>query len=277
MRHETGELHGFSKVTRDITERKRAQEELQEANAKLLKLDQLKRQFFTDISHELRTPITVIRGEAEVTLLDKTTSIVEYKTTLERIVILTNHLNKLVTDLFSLARSESGMIQLDTQALHLHELLTEATSDAITLAQRKDITVTFDRQDSVMMIQADPQRLRQMFMIIFDNAISYTKEGGSIEICSEQNGSHAKVTISDTGIGIPTKNLSHVFERLYRTPQSRGMAPTGTGLGLSIAKWITEAHQGTIAISSTQGTGTTVKIILPLLSHTRTYDANSPH
>ncbi len=277
LRHESGELQGFSKVTRDTTERKRAQEELQAANAMLLELDQMKQQFFTDISHELRTPITVIRGEAEVTLRDKTTSMVEYKTTLERIVILTNHLNKLVTDLFFLARSESGIIQMNTQDLYLHELLTEATSDAIHLAQKNGITINFDSQVFTMMIQADPQRLRQMFMIIFDNAVTYTKEGGSIEVCSEQNGKRATVTISDTGIGIPPMSLKHVFERLYRTPESRGMAPSGTGLGLSIAKWIIEAHQGTIAISSTQGTGTTVKILLPLLPPTRTYDANPPH
>jgi len=231
---------------------------------KLQEIDIMKTTFFADISHELRTPITVIRGEAEVTLRGKAKPIDEYKSALERIVRLSDHLQKLVNDLLFLARSESGSLEIDKHQVDVQKILREATNDAQILAKKKGITLEHPRIETSVRIQGDPQRLRQVFFIILDNAVQYTPSGGKIEVHSKKNGRYNHIVITDTGIGIPPENLKQVFDRFYRIPHRNGDKSNGTGLGLPIAKWITEAHHGRISLVSSPGKGTQVKIALPL-------------
>lgn len=230
----------------------------------LQEVGQMKTAFFADISHELRTPITVIRGEAEVTLRGKVKPIDEYRQVLERIIRLSGQLEKLVNDLLFLARSESGSLEMNLHPVNVQKILREAAADAQVLANKKGITLEFPVQDNPVMIQADPQRLRQAFFIIMDNAIQYTKAGGKVKVRSKKNGKYNHIVIADNGIGIPAENMDLVFNRFYRVPNRNGHRSQGTGLGLSIAKWITEAHNGSIAIVSSLGEGTEVKIALPL-------------
>ncbi len=264
MRNDDQTVQGIACVAQDITERKRAQQKLQEANTKLQELDQSRTQFFADISHELRTPLTVIRGEAEVTLLAEHPSTSDYTATLERIVTLAQGLNKLVSDLLFLARSETGMIEVERQPTSLDEIVTEAFREGEVLARQKSITITLRAASEPMVVNGDAYRLKQLFMILVSNAINYTSERGRVTIHVEKHRDQGYVTVQDNGVGIPNAEVAKVFERFYRAKMPIEYAQGGTGLGLSIAKWITEAHHGTISLTSEQTVGTTVTLTLPI-------------
>ena len=260
-----GEISHFISIKQDVTERKRGEEAIRKAHQTLKELDQLRSQFFSDISHELRTPLTVIRGEAEVTLRGKDKPLAEYKTVLERIVHLTNQVNKLVGDLLFLSRSESGTIEISKHPVPLIDILLEVHQESQVLAERKHTTVTLNSRNGTIIVNGDPQRLRQLFMIIVDNAVKYTRPGGTIEVNLERDETHARVIVADNGIGIPEKDLPHVFQRFYRVKRRRqDQVESGTGLGLPIAKWIAESHDGTASIVSVVDRGTTVTVGLPL-------------
>lgn len=242
-----------------------SRKKLEISNDKLERLGEMKGQFFADISHELRTPLAVIRGEAEVTLRGKDKPVQEYKKVLSYITTLVEQLNKLVSDLLFLARSESGTIQIEKKEVSLQKILDEAYREGETLASRKGMEVLLkSHPGKELMVHGDPQRLKQVFLIIIDNAINYSKPGGKVEVALEQDGSQARIAISDNGVGIPEEALPHVFERFYRVEKSKAMAHGGAGLGLPIAKWIVEAHEGKIAIRSAAGSGTTVMIDLSI-------------
>ncbi|MBX3327480.1 MAG: PAS domain S-box protein [Nitrospira sp.] len=250
----------------DITDRRRSEEALTAANRKLTELNETRSEFFANISHELRTPLTVIRGEAEVTIRGKDKPLSEYKAALERIVQLTAQVNQLVGDLLFISRSESGTIAIDKQPTPLLDILLEVHQEAQVLAEKQRITVTLTtRHAPPIMVHGDPQRLRQLFMIIITNAINYTKPEGTITVHWERDGKTARVVVIDNGIGIPKEDLPYVFQRFYRVKQRHHtLARSGSGLGLPIAKWIAEAHNGTISIASIPDRGTTVTVELPL-------------
>jgi PAS domain S-box-containing protein len=250
----------------DITDRRKGEEALRAANQKLTELNETRSEFFANISHELRTPLTVIRGEAEVTIRGKDKPLAEYKASLERIVQLTTQVNQLVGDLLFISRSESGTIAIDKRPTLLLDILIEVHQEAQVLGEKQRTTVTLNsRQLPRIMVNGDPQRLRQLFMIIIANAINYTKPEGAITVNLESNGSAARVVVIDNGIGIPKEDLPYVFQRFYRVKQRHhALARSGSGLGLPIAKWIAEAHNGTISIASILDRGTTVTVELPL-------------
>lgn len=263
VRDRNGEISHFVSIKQDITKRKRAVETIQDAHQKLKALDQLRSQFFADISHELRTPLTVIRGEAEVTLRGRETPISEYRTTLERIVQLSNQMNTLVGDILFLARSESGALQINLNPTPMSAILDEVCRETNVLARSRGMTATVEEKSHDVIIQGDAERLKQLFMILTDNAIKYGRKGGTIVIRMKIRAGEAMVTVTDDGPGIPADDLPHVFERAYRVWRGRPSAVAGAGLGLPIAKWITEAHHGTISIASTLDQGTIVTVKLP--------------
>ena len=254
----------FIGIKQDVTERKRAEKTLQEAHRKLKALDHSRSRFFADISHELRTPLTVIRGEAEVTLRGKEKPISEYRTTLERIVQLSNQMNKLVGDILFLARSESGALEVELQSASLSGILDEVCQETNILARSRSMSATREGVSHTVIVQGDPERLKQACMILTDNAIKYGRTGGKIVIRLETKNGKAQMIIADGGLGIPEEDLPHVFKRAYRGWRGRPSAVGGAGLGLPIAKWIAEAHNGTISIVSTINRGTTVTLELPL-------------
>ena len=249
----------------DITARKNAEQELQSAHVQLQRLDRLRTQFFADISHELRTPLTVIRGEAEVTLRGKKEKpIKEYTSALEQIIQSTSELDKLVNDLLFLARSETGTIQVHKERCPLVEIFKEILHEATVLARKKQIEIVFPSLDKGCILFGDPQRLKQLFLIILDNAVKYSPRHSHIEMRFARHEHQLEFQITDTGIGIPSMDIDNVFERFFRVKQLTSDNPGGAGLGLPIAKWITEVHEGKISITSKPGEGTTVTIILPL-------------
>ena len=265
MRNEDGSIQGIACVAKDITDLKRAEKTIHDAHQKLKLLDQLRSQFFADISHELRTPLTVIHGEAEVSLRGRDKPINEYKMALGRIVTLTNQLNKLVSDLLFLARSESNTLEISRQRTSLLDILEEVHREAQVLALRNSTATDLAAPTDPLIVDGDPQRLHQLFMTLVDNSINYMAQRGTVEIRVAKSDRDVTVMITDDGMGIPAEDLPHVFERFYRV--KRRHKPTlhlGSGLGLPIAKWITEAHHGTISISSVVDQGTTVTVQLPL-------------
>lgn len=260
-----GAITHFIAIKQDVTDRKRAEAALVQAHQKLTELDRTRSRFFADISHELRTPLTVIRGEAEVTLRGKDKPVAAYKAALARIVDLTTQLNKLVADLLFLARSESGTLEISKQPMPLLDVLQEVHREAQVLAARQGLAATLAGPTEPCLVNGDPHRLRQLFMTLIDNASNYSRAGGTIEIRAVKGARDVAVTITDHGMGIPADDLPHVFERFYRgTRRSRPSPHIGSGLGLPIAKWIAEAHEGTISIASLVDEGTTVTVRLPL-------------
>lgn len=236
--------------------------QLEQANRALKRLDEIRRRSFADISHELRTPLTVIRGEAEVTLRNRHASREEQRSALERIVDLSGQLARMVEDMMLLARSEFDSVRLQIGSVELDQVLLSICEDARVLAAEKGVAVHWTVIDRPILVEADPDRLRQLFLILIDNACRYTAEG-LIEIRLSDDGERATVVVADTGMGIAEDELGSVFDRFFRGRRAQQQVPRGSGLGLHVARNIVEAHGGRISASSRIGEGTTVKVELP--------------
>ena len=239
-------------------------EELRQANESLRKIDETRRAFFADISHELRTPLTVIRGEGEISLRGKNKRIVEYKRSIERIVEQAKHLSVLVNDLLFIARQGAGAARLNLQPIDLGNLVEKVCGDAKVIAYDKAIDIALANGSAGHeMVQGDPARLRQMLMVLLDNAVRYSKSKGAIEVKVGRSNGEVTVSVADRGVGIPPEEIEGVFERFRRGGNASDMNEEGLGLGLPLAKAIVEAHKGRIRMESRVGEGTTVTIALP--------------
>jgi signal transduction histidine kinase len=240
--------------------------ELERANLTLQRLDELRRRMFADISHELRTPLTIISGEAEVTLRSRNAGIDDHRAALGRIVDLTGQVAHLVEDLMLLARADAEGLQIRRAPVAIEAVLREAAEDLRALADGHQIAFALRLPDGAShSVDADPARLAQLLLILVDNACRYTEAGGRIGVALEIRGPQAVLQVSDSGIGIPAHEAGAVFDRYFRGERARRMAPKGSGLGLHVARTIAEAHDGSLAIDSEPGRGTTVTLSLPLL------------
>ncbi|MCQ8104723.1 HAMP domain-containing histidine kinase [Methylomonas sp. SURF-2] len=248
--------------------------ELQQLNQALKRMDAERREFLADISHELRTPITVIRGEAEVTLRGSQRDPDEYKDTLQRILDLSMQLGKYVNDLLFLARSETANLQFDWHELDLSELLASSLEDFRVMAEESAISLSFTPLDQSVWLFGDKLRLRQVLFILGDNACRYSKPGGRIIINTWLDETDVYISISDQGIGIPSQDLERIFERNFRSENARRLHDDGSGLGLPLAKSILKAHGGQISVDSGENAGTTFTIKLPLISTDENQDSN---
>lgn len=240
--------------------------ELQHALTTLQQLDLRRRQLFADLSHELRTPTTAIRGEAEITLRGKDKPIDEYKFALGRIVSISQQLGMVIDDVLTMARSDIDMLVFDRQLLDIEEPLREAIEQLSAAIEARELTVYTHIVNTQVM--GDGQRLRQIFALILDNAICYSHRQGVIEIDGHpvehpDYGRTWQLMITDRGIGIAPEELPRVFERHYRSELARQHRPDGSGLGLAIAAALVRAHGGHIHLDSTLGLGTTVCVYFP--------------
>jgi two-component system OmpR family sensor kinase len=224
------------------------------------------RRFIADASHELRTPVAILRGETEVTLSRADRTPEEYRETLAILHDESQRLTRIIEDLFTLTRADAGEHPLSLSELYLDELATDVLRRARSLAKAKNITLSSSITPELP-LRADEALLRRMFLNVLDNAIKYTPEGGKISLDCHKSGNEYAVSVSDTGEGIPNELQKRVFERFFRADKARSRAEGahgGAGLGLSIARWIAEAHHGRLELTQSNASGSTFTVTLPL-------------
>lgn len=219
------------------------------------------REFTADASHEFRTPLAIIRGEADVALSQER-SIREYRETLAIIQDEARRLTRLVDDMLALARADSGQRVHQIKEFYLDDLVEECARSFQSLAERNRQTLTLDAGQDVS-IRGDEELLRRMISNLLDNALKYTPPGGSISVALRRGESSVRLTIADTGIGVPSEDAARIFERFYRVDKARSRAVGGSGLGLSIVKWIAELHGGAVELESRVGHGSAFTVSLP--------------
>ncbi len=225
------------------------------------------RQFMADASHELRTPISVMHTTADVTLEQQRREESEYRDALKIVDEQTRRLARIVEDMFILSRADAGHFQLRKSKFYLDELLAETTRAAEVLATAKDVKVRLTNSPDALVF-GDEDLLRQMILNLLDNAIKYTPTGGEVHLRLTRRPENYSIEISDTGAGIPPAAQTHIFERFYRVDKSRSRVENqrggGAGLGLAIARWIAEAHQGTLELVKSTADGSTFIATLPI-------------
>ncbi len=223
------------------------------------------RRFTADASHELKTPLTVLRSGIERSLTHPTTS-PEVMETLEETLLEVNRMAELVDSLLTLARADEGRAPLHLDDLDLSEMLAELAETASILGEQASVNVTVEVPPEPIRMHADRGRLRQLLQNLLSNAIKYTSAAGEVWIGSALDDGNVVFTVRDSGMGIAPGDLEHIFDRFWRADPARsrtGSRP-GAGLGLAICKWTAEAHGGSIEVQSKPGRGTTFTVSLPL-------------
>ena len=254
-------------------------------NEMISRLDQSFRQikqFSSDASHELKTPLTILKGEVEVTLRKERSS-QEYQQTLKSNLEEINRMSQIVEDLLLLSKADTGQIRLNKEDINLTEILNDVVAQIELLARSKGLHLSTSNHHQDIYILGDVLRIRELLMNLIENGIKYTEEGGSIHISLQkeapppvlnlsewegrEKGKFVKIIVSDTGIGIAKEDQERIFNRFFRVDKARSREQGGSGLGLSICKWIVEAHQGEIEVESELGKGSSFTVKLPLSNH----------
>jgi heavy metal sensor kinase len=219
-------------------------------------------QFTADASHELRTPIALIRATAELTLR-RERSAETYREALRQIMDDTDRTTRLIDDLLLLARSDAGLPALPLDRVELTPLVRDICEQGQILAQERQLEISSEAPEQPVFVDANDPALRRLLLLLVDNAVKYTPAGGQITVSVALDKSGPTVTVRDTGIGIPDAALPHVFERFYRVDESRNREAGGAGLGLSIAQWIAERHHARLEAESVVGLGSAFRVRFP--------------
>ena len=223
------------------------------------------RRFTADASHELKTPLTVLRAGIERALTSRkiTPEVMEL---LDATLVEVNQMTDILESLLMLARADEGRAPLALEPVDLRDLLGEIAETGGILGEQADVTVHVSMPGAAVVLAADRVRLRQLLMNLLTNAIKFTPAGGRVDVRAEPHRNGVAVSVRDTGVGIAPGDLPHIFDRFWRADASRSRTSerAGVGLGLAISKWIAEAHGGTIAVQSRPGRGTTFTVQLPL-------------
>jgi heavy metal sensor kinase len=223
------------------------------------------RRFVADASHELRTPVAILRGETEVTLSKADRSPAEYRETLAILSDESKRLARIIEDLFTLTRADAGQYPLNLRDAYLDELASAALVRARSLALAKKITLC-PSIEADLPIHADEALLGRMLLNLLDNAIKYSPPGSKVQLSCRLEGDHYLVSVSDNGPGIPSDLQPKIFDRFFRVDKARSRSDGdtgGAGLGLSIARWIAEAHHGSLELSHSDASGSTFSVVLP--------------
>ena len=237
----------------------------------LKKLERIRKDFVANVSHELRTPLTSIKGYVEALQDGAIKNSKQAQHFLQVISQQTERMNRIISDLLLLSQIESVGYQLQKQSFSLKNLINEVFEELKSLAQKKSLQVILNFNLKDEEIKADKEKLEQVLINLLENALKFTPEKGKIKIdvsknplSGDKNQNLIQVSVSDTGIGIPSTDLPRIFERFYRVDKARSKELGGTGLGLSIVKHIVEAHGGTIWVESELNRGSTFHFTLPL-------------
>ncbi|MGB8954923.1 MAG: ATP-binding protein [Tumebacillaceae bacterium] len=219
--------------------------------------------FVADASHELRTPLTVLNSSIDVIDMEDGDTLSEMsKRVLADMKDEVNSMSKLVADLLTLARSDSGTVELYVETFDLTAVAEQLIRLRQPIALEKGIALSLDALSPLAM-NGDSERVKQLLVILIDNALKFTPGGGRVTVTVRGNHRERVVRVQDTGIGIPAEEQGRIFERFYRVESARTRDAGGTGIGLAIAKWIVEAHRGTIHVESAPGAGSTFTVRLP--------------
>jgi two-component system, OmpR family, sensor histidine kinase CiaH len=220
-------------------------------------------EFVEDASHEMRTPLAVMKLQLERLFRHPESTIEQESANISDVIQETRRMSKLVTQLLTLARSDSNQLELQLQKVRIDDIVRHIAEQFEPLAVMKEIRMETSL-DAPLEMTGDEERLSQLFVILIDNALKYTPEGGTISVTCSHTAHLAHFVVSDTGVGIPKEDLPHIFGRFFRGDKARTRTQEGTGLGLSIAKWIVEAHKGKLWADSEPGVGTRLHVTLPL-------------
>jgi heavy metal sensor kinase len=220
-------------------------------------------QFTADASHDLRTPVAVIRATAEITLRRSRTQ-EEYRRALTTILETSVDTSELLENLLTLARADAGAAGMEMRRLDLAAHVQKARERAASLGLEKALDVTATTPPGPVWVKADAIAVDRLLLILLDNAVKYSPSGGRCEIALSQSENHAEIIVRDSGAGIPQAELNNIFDRFYRVDRARSKNTGGAGLGLAIARWIAEMHGGTIAAESTVGAGSAFHVQIPV-------------
>ncbi|MGI6454769.1 MAG: sensor histidine kinase [bacterium] len=259
-----------SRVKQRTVELHLANQQLQRANEQLKQLDEMKTAFVSQASHDLRTPLTAIKGSLDNLTLGIAGELNEkQKKILARASRSVDRLTNLINDILDLSRIEQGRLKVEKSNIVLTPIIHSALNEAQSAADLKKISLTYHPNDtSDYPVYADPQKIERILSELIGNAIKYTPECGKIDIESRMNGEDVEIAIHDTGIGMNEEECVKVWERFYRTDRSQFMAK-GSGLGLSIVKELISLHNGSIHVQSEPDNGSTFTVRFPLRERNR--------
>src|SRR5215831_5418640 len=221
------------------------------------------KQFTASISHELRTPLAVLRGEAEIALM-QSSSTEQYRRVLASQLEEFEKLTRMVNELLTLARAESGEVAIAHDPVNLSSMAQSLIEQLEPVATSKNLRLSCQCASDVF-INGDAGWIERIILNLVDNAIKFTPPGGHVEVRVTQNGENRIIEVTDTGIGIEHDALPHVFERFYRADPSRSNRADGAGLGLSLVKWATDQHHASVEVDSTPGHGSTFRVKFPII------------
>jgi signal transduction histidine kinase len=218
--------------------------------------------FTADASHELRTPVSLIRTSAEVALRRERPA-AEYRQALETVLLEAERMSALVQDLLTLARADAGVEGLRRGSVELGSLASGLEASLRSMCDTRGLELQLEVPGERVLVEGDHAALEQLVLSLADNAVKYSPAPGRVSVSVRRSAGEAVVAVTDTGIGIAPEDLPQVFDRFYRADKARSRDSGGTGLGLSIAKSIAEQHGGTIGIVSRLGEGTRVEVRIP--------------
>jgi two-component system phosphate regulon sensor histidine kinase PhoR len=253
LRDSEGELVGAVIVLHDLSE--------------LHRLETVRRDFVANVSHELKTPITAIRGLVETLIDDRDMTRGNLERFLAKIRDQSMRLSSVVTDLLALSRLESESAVPERKSVDLREVLVAAVQPLLSTGEGQGLAVETQIPEEPVKVTGDDEALRQATSNLLDNALKYTPKEGRVWIRLRSEGGHAVIEVQDTGIGIEPRDQARIFERFYRVDKARSRDLGGTGLGLSIVKHIALAHDGEVSVDSVPGRGSTFRMKIPITGY----------
>jgi signal transduction histidine kinase len=254
----------FLVLAASIAERRHAEDEMRLAHTDAAEANRAKAEFLAVMSHELRTPLNAISGYVDLLSLGVDGKLTErQQTSLSRIQLNQQHLLSLIDDVLSFAKIEAGRLTVDVRSVAIHGVVETLEAIVRPELERKDLVFSYEPGDNALSARADPEKLRQILLNFLANAIKFTPEGGRIQIGADSYEESVRIWVSDTGIGIPSDMVAHVFEPFFQVEQGTTRRYPGIGLGLAIARDLANAMNGEVRIESTVGTGTTISLLLP--------------
>ncbi|MFH0887029.1 MAG: ATP-binding protein [bacterium] len=231
---------------------------------KIRRLEIIRKDFVANVTHELKTPLTAISGYAETLLDGALKDVRNRRSFVQKIKNQSDRLGSLIDDILELSQIESGRKEFEIGKVAIQPLVDKVIDDLHERIKKKKIKVGIELPDDLSYVKCDTRELEAIINNLLDNAIKYTPSGGKISIIGQESAKYVRISISDTGVGIPGKDIPRLFERFYRVDKARSRELGGTGLGLSIVKHLVEAQGGEVAVESTIGQGSTFSFTLQI-------------